>query len=308
MGNFTQNQTSQKKATTKATKKGQNDFLSGLSTGFLSNKKTKKKKKKQKKANAVVPTKPVSNEEIKKKKDGYYILPEIEAYKDAQGNIFLAIGPRKVSSDLSAYTFLRCIVSLKNKLRNKKANESEYEAVLIDFRSLSESQREIERKKLVKGYENVISFILSSVHFINCIQAQKTKTLDFDQALLQYQEDGIFINTKPVHTPKNEFSESEQKETPKTSKSVTPESESKNGAKSESNKSKKKESAKKNKSKSIDSESSKSSKTVTPKSENANSELSQSENKNASKSKKVQSAKKKQSKSDNAPSAKNGAK
>merc|ERR1712228_326433 len=148
----------------------------------------------------------------------------------------------------SAYTFLRCIVSLKNKLRKKKANESEYEAVLIDFRSLSESQREIERKKLVKGYENVISFILSSVHFINCIQAQKTKTLDFDQALLQYQEDGIFINTKPVHTPKNEFSESEQKETPKTSKSatpksdnsqsnkssksVTPESESKNGAKS----------------------------------------------------------------------------
>merc|ERR1712228_146187 len=280
--------------------------------------------KKQKKANQVVPSKPVSNEEIKKKKDGYYILPEIEAYKDAQGNIFLAIGPRKVSSDLSAYTFLRCIVSLKNKLRKKKANESEYEAVLIDFRSLSESQREIERKKLVKGYENVISFILSSVHFINCIQAQKTKTLDFDQALLQYQEDGIFINTKPVHTPKNEFSESEQKETPKTSKSVTPESESKNGAKSESNKSKKKESAKKNKSKSnkskkkesakknksksVDSESSKSSKTVTPKSENANSELSQSENKNASKSKKVQSAKKKQSKSDNAPSAKNGAK
>ena len=196
---------------------------------FLSKKKSKKKQKTKKKnqqkstkkpsANAVqtkTNESPAKQHQIKKKADVYYLTPsKVEALKDAQGNIFLAINPRKVSSDLSKYTYLRCIISLKNRLKKKKANEAEYSAVLIDFRSLSDYQREVERNKLVKGFENVVSFVLTSVHRIE----YNEKALDLDQALIQYQEDGVFINTKPLSTPKNESAESEQKGTPK---SVTP--------------------------------------------------------------------------------------
>merc|ERR1712228_492579 len=133
-------------------------------------------------------------------------------------------------------------VSLKNKLKKKKANEREYAA------ELSESQRKMKRNELEKGYENVVSFTLSTVHSFICVDGKNEKSLDFEQALLQYQEEGVFINAQQVTTPKNEESKSEPQEIEKSppakpkksnkkSKSTTPKaqkSELVNSAKQES--------------------------------------------------------------------------
>ena len=95
----------------------------------------------------------------KEKYYGYRLQPDIDGNKDANGNMFLCIGPKKEKVSLKEYTYCKCWVPLKQKLKKKGKKPLFHYAVMIDLRETKTMNvRDIERQKLKMGYDNVVSF------------------------------------------------------------------------------------------------------------------------------------------------------
>ena len=101
-------------------------------------------------------------------KIGYRLKPnDIEVGKNAEGNMFLCIGPRKDRVSLKEYKYLKCWVSLKQKLKKKGHKKALHEAVLIDFRDKSDvCLKDVDRQRLQQGFDNVLSFDFNKVMFV----------------------------------------------------------------------------------------------------------------------------------------------